>query len=501
MTSEPYIIVHPPDDRGLREVTTLERTLGRAFSARDLHRLLHRAGFSGEIDIEDPTRVHWSGGDSSVWPDHRWRRRSVAAAMTVGLLINASVFAKIGVKDVFRALSYGGRVTGVSFLAAALVQLVALLSILDYWRKRNLRYSGAAVLIGVIATLVLNSLMLFVHIYGGEYTIYLWLWPTLLIWSFWALWELFRQGVWGQIPHLKGITAGVTASGLLAAVNLAYTQVYLPYAHTVPFPLEVKFGKPSLSSDGTALNLPIHMHYENSAKVRIYVLDAIWHIYGGSTKFVSGARSMKDWKADLMQGSDFRRNFEERDWDLIDFGGLAGVGDWLEPGGKYNHERLVQLPANANFDIISARIEFMIVRADRGTLDWRFTDSRELSWDPEADNFDHKEDAPEWVAGVDDEYIKYHSRIYYSNEILNVTRRPQYVTLWQVIPDFSHRSPPEQDDTDPYMMSIIAPAGRENKYNVPDQQKVSERFGLSSVHSDSAAQASFESLLQTAKRN
>jgi hypothetical protein len=407
--------------------------------------------------------------------------------------------AKIGVTDAFRALSYGGRIAGVSFLAAAVVQLVAAIASLDYWRKRNLRYSGAAVLIGVLTALIFNLLMLLVHIYGGEYTGYLWVWPTLLIWSSWVLWKLLCQRVWRQIPHLKGITAGITASGLLAAANLAYTQVYLPYAHTVPLPLEVKFGKPSLNPDGTTLNLPVSMHYENSAKIKIYVLGATWHIYGASTKFISRPRGMNDWKADLTQGSDFRRNFQETEWDLIDFGSLAGVGDWLEPGGKYDHERLVQLPANADFDIISASIEFVIVRADRGTLDWRFTDSWEPSWDPDAENLDHKKDAPEWVAHAGDEYIKHHSRIYHSSEILNVTRRPQYVTLWLVIPDFSHDSPPERDDTDPYMMPIIAPTGKEGHYNVPVQQKISERFGLSSVHSESAAQASYESLLKAAK--
>jgi hypothetical protein len=64
--SEPYIVVHPPNDRGLREVTTLEATLGQVWSKRDLGKLLRRAAI-GAAGIAEYGQTA-DGGDDLLPP-------------------------------------------------------------------------------------------------------------------------------------------------------------------------------------------------------------------------------------------------------------------------------------------------------------------------------------------------------------------------------------------------------------------------------------------------
>ncbi|MGW0845914.1 hypothetical protein ACWD26_38420 [Streptomyces sp. NPDC002787] len=499
MNIQSFIVVHPPDDRGLREITVRNKSVGRAWSLRDLRKILRRAGFPHNVDLEDQARIRWIGGNSQLWPHLRWQRRAIGTAMVIGLAATGGILGKIGTIDAFRALTYGGRVAGVSFIAGALVEILAALAVFDYWRRRQIRYSGAAILVGVIIAVFANLLLLFVHIYGGEYTHYLWLWPTLLAWSLWALWILHRQSVWKVIPHPRSIGAGVAASAVLATANFTYSQVYLPYASKGAFPLSIVFGKPTLDQEANVLHLPARIRYKNAGKVRLYVLGGMWRIYGLATDFSESAREMKDWKRDVNPPYelDFRRNSTEADWDLVDSGGFSAPGDWLEPGDDFKHERLVEIPVNSKFDIIHADLELVVVRGDRGTLDRSFASSSKVSWDLET--FKHQEDAPQWVAEPGDEYIRYQSPIFHSNEILNVTRKPRYVTVWRVIPDFSDDNPPEKDDTDPYQQAVISLAGKEGEYKEDEQQRTWERFGMSFVYGGSAAQVSFQGLVNSAK--
>ncbi|MFI8191469.1 hypothetical protein ACIF8T_22050 [Streptomyces sp. NPDC085946] len=499
MKEQPLVTVHPPDERGLREVSIEGRSLGRAWSLRDLRAIIHRAGLPKKMDFEDQSRVRWIGGGVEVWPHRRWRRRTMGFVTAVGFIVTSAVVGRIGLIDAFRALTYGGRVAGVSFIVASIVEMLAVVATFDYWRKRYFKHSGLVVLIGTLVAFAVNLLLLVVHLYGGEYTHYLWLWPILLAWSLWSLWMLHRQNIWREVLHPKGVAAGVVASTLLAVANLAYSQVYLPYATTSALPLQVEFGKPNLNENGEVLHVPTRIRYKNSGKVRLYVLGGMWRIYGLSTKFSEKARNMDDWKRDITPPYelDFRRNSVEDDWDLVDSGGFSAPGDWLEPGDDFKHERLVEIPANSKFQIVHADLELAVVRGDRGTLDPDFADSWKVSWNLK--NLKHEANAPEWVADPGDEYVRYQSRLYYSSEILNVTRKGRYVTTWRVIPNFSDNLPAERDDTDPYIVAIIALPGKEGEYENSEQRKIAERFGMSFVYGGSAIQVSFPGLVNSAK--
>ncbi|MGW1620507.1 hypothetical protein [Streptomyces sp. NPDC002172] len=64
--------------------------------------------------------------------------------MALGLLVSAAVLFHVGTADAFNALAYGGRVVGVAFVAAALVEAVAALAVCDYRRGRLSRLAGTA---------------------------------------------------------------------------------------------------------------------------------------------------------------------------------------------------------------------------------------------------------------------------------------------------------------------------------------------------------------------
>ncbi|MFD3468151.1 hypothetical protein ACFWWM_17625 [Streptomyces sp. NPDC058682] len=140
----PQVIVHAPDHRGLHEASVAGRSAGRAWSPRDLRRVLRRAGVPADIDLGHPGQVRWRA-DPDLWPDRPWRRRAQACLMMIGLLVSGAVLFRMGLTDTLGALTFGGRVMGVVFLLAALVEAVAAAAVLDHWGKRVTRYAGQCV--------------------------------------------------------------------------------------------------------------------------------------------------------------------------------------------------------------------------------------------------------------------------------------------------------------------------------------------------------------------
>jgi hypothetical protein len=277
MSNHSLVVVEAPDGRGLRAVRVRGETVGRIWSLRGLRRLLRRAGLPRDFDLDDPGRVHWLA-DRSCWPDRPWRRRAAGVLTALGLLTSAAVLFYVGMTDAFNALAYGGRVVGVVFVAAALVEMVAVLAVCDYLGKRVARYSGAAVLVGVGTVTVTNLMFLITQIQGRSYTPFLWLWIGLVLWAAWALWTLTRQRAWHGIPYPKSIALSVAVSGVIGIASLTYSQMYVPYSTPVKIPFSVSFGDPALSVDGAALHIPAHVEFRNAGSVRIYVVGTMWTV-------------------------------------------------------------------------------------------------------------------------------------------------------------------------------------------------------------------------------
>ncbi|MBT2391540.1 hypothetical protein J7E87_19400 [Streptomyces sp. ISL-1] len=491
MNSQPLIVVEPPDSRGLRDVRVRGEVVGRAWSLQDLRNLLRRAGVPKDLDLKDSELIHWRGGGFEAWPDRPWRRRAISVLMAAGLLITAGVLGRIGKTDISEALTYGGRVAGATFLFAGAVEVIAAIAVFDYLGKRRWVYSGAAVLIGVVIALAVNTLLLFMQIDAGEYTHYAWIWPTVLLWSFWALWKVNPRQVWRQSPHPRKVAIGAAVTALIAIANLIYSQVYIPYSNPITMRMVVNFGKPQLNAERTVLYLPMTVSVKNSGKVPFYILGSLYEVYGRSADFTEKARGMKDWKGDLQAGGDVERNIKVLGRELISFGAIMvdESGSFLEAGDEFREDKIVSISATSEFDSIDGSAQAVVLRKDRGTLSSDYVDSATASW---YDDLSHAEDAPKWVAQAGDEYIKFHARLRYSTEILNVTRRPRYVTLWRV----AHKSPDVKFDEYGNIIATISLKGEEGREpSALEWEETSESYGLFWMYSGTVRE-SFAALVK-----
>ncbi|MGE7383923.1 hypothetical protein ACQKM2_00285 [Streptomyces sp. NPDC004126] len=472
MNPEPLIVVEPPDSRGLRDVRVRGEVVGRAWSLGDLRGLLRRAEVPEDLDLEAGELVHWRGGGSEVWPDRPWRRRGTSVLIAAGLLITAGVLGKIGKTDVSDALTFGGRVAGATFLFASIVEMIAAICAFDYLGKRRWVYSGAAVLVGVAIALAVNALLLAMQIDAREYSPYAWIWPTILVWSLWALRKINPQQIWRQSPHPKKVATGAAVAGLISIGNLLYSRVYVPYSSPLTMDIAVKFGEPQLNAKRTVLYVPMTVTVKNNGKVPLYILGTLYRVYGRSANFAEKARGVAEWKGDIQAGESVERNVSVMGRDLISSGEVIvnGGGSFMESGDVMSEERVLSIPANSEFDSIEGVAEAVVMRTDRATLSTDFLSSVTTSWD---DSLSHVKDAPKWVAEPGDEYLKYQARLYYSNEILNATRRPRYATIWWVV------NKTADGWQSSYLQATISLKNEESrKPTALDSQETSTSYGL-----------------------
>ncbi|MFB7463264.1 hypothetical protein ACFCZ1_07100 [Streptomyces sp. NPDC056224] len=457
MANTPVISVGAPDELGLRKVIIDGKPAGRVWSPRELQRLLHRAGVPFGHDI------HWIGGDSTVWPDRPWPRRIVGTVMAIGLLATASVLAKIGIADTLDALTYGGRIAGFTFLVLALIEVIATLAAVDYWRKRQAKYSGAAVLFGALIALGISSVLLMVQISGHVYNIYLLLWVPLTLWSSWALWILTRCRAWEGIRNPRRIAIGAVIPALLAATNLTYSQFYVPYVTSPLVQSGAEFRTPSLNKDRKTMYLPVHLYVKNSGQVPVYILGSIFWLKGLLPK----------------------NNGRPTQIDSREF--VTPPGRALNPGEEIAQDAVVEIndPDKFNFEAVSAQTELYVIRKDRMTMTADYERSKKGMKELRA----RGKDIPKGPPGAE---FRYQSVISNSNELLNVTRGRQCVSLWWV----------RDTDGTTYIHVDVTPPGESKAaldFDNPYANKATiNRYGLTRVRG-SMAQTPFVELQEKAQ--
>ncbi|MCG7204435.1 hypothetical protein [Streptomyces arenae] len=492
MSNHPLVVVEAPDDRGLRAVQMRGETVGRVWSRRGLERLMRRVA-PRELDLDDPAWVRWLA-DPSYWPDRRWRRRGTGVLMALGLLASAAALFYVGITDAFNALAYGGRVMGVAFLTGALVEAVAILAVCDYWGKRVLRYSGAAVLVGVGTVTVTNLIFLITQIQGRSYTPFLWLWITLVLWAAWAFWVLTRQKAWQGVPHPKGVALSVVVSGIVGIASLAYSQMYVPYSMPVKIPFRISFGDPTVSADGASLHVPAHIEFRNTGSVRIYVVGTMWAVNGWPAKFTEKGVSDETWKSDAWDYGEGLKHVSYSPSHMLGTGKFGDPGNRLDPGVDLSQDFVVDVPLRSGLGRVEIDATASFIRADRGKLGNSYGDSCAPSWDLESGK--HLVDAPPGVASSGDDFYRCYSRIYHSSEMLNLTHAVDYATCWWVFPkwqqgvvDFA------QGDTYPRLVPSISrdPEGVER---LSDSEQ--EPYGMSTQFH--LADRSLDELLKAAKK-
>ncbi|RSS73990.1 hypothetical protein [Streptomyces sp. WAC06614] len=443
MENVPSVDVGPPDDLGLRKVTINGKPAGKVRSCKQLQGLLRKAGLPFDHDI------HWVGGDGGTWPDRPWRRRLAGVGTAAGCLLTAAVLMKIGFKDVSSALTYLGRIAGITFLAAAVVELAGVAAACDYWGRRRARISGVVLMCAALGALVVGVVLLLFQIHGGVYTHYLWIWIVLLLWSSWVLWALVRARAWKGLVHPRSIAVGVFVSFVLALTNLGYTLIYLPSVTSPVIESTAEFKEPTLNEDGTKIFLPIHLTTKNTGQVPVYVLGSIFWIRGG----------LESTPRTLIRAREF----------------IAPPGQLLNPGQEVSRDEVVAInPRRHDFETITAQTELYAVRKDRMTIDRSYGRSVEF-----AEGIEQQGKAQDPEGPVDVDYFRYQAQISSSSEIGNVTHGKRRVTFWWV-----------RKGQWPYLYVDVAPPGHRRAFDPDDpgaNTATAQEYGVVVVRGSRAA--------------
>ncbi|MFD5414215.1 hypothetical protein [Streptomyces nojiriensis] len=455
MANTPEVAVGAPEDLGLRSVSVDGRRVGKAVSLKELRRILHRAG------VPPGHEIHWLGGDSTVWPDQAWVRRTICLFVVGGLLVTAYPLFRIGVSDSGDALTYGGRIAGLTILAVVLVEVLAVLAAIDYWTKRRWRYSGVVVLVGVVISLLCSAALLLLQI-GERFTGYTVVGIALGVWSSVALFGLFRCGAWKGLKVPRKIAIGVIISTLLAAVNLAYSQIYVPYVKIPLIQSGAEFRESNMEKGSRRVYVTVHLFVKNSGQVPVYVLGSIYWIHGVAASSKSDAKPAR---ADLIYDGDF----------------VMPLGRALDPGEEIAQDAVIEIDGADphKYEAVRAQTEVYVIRKDRmKTADYMrsFVQGEALK----------KDSQPRDPANA-----KYRFRTGLSNssEILNVTRGRQRITVWRVGGNY------------PYIIVDVSPPDERIPFDprnpITNGQKVVDRYGLSQVRG-STAETPYAELLEKA---
>lgn len=462
------MVVHPPDSRGLRAVTVNGEPAGSAWSVRDLRKQLHRAGLPKDMDLADRTTVTWREGGRDTWPDRLWRRRGIIALMAAGLLSSMILLVDVGRVDALGALTFAGRITGFLFVFAGAAQGLAAAAVFDYWGKRTLAYSGALVLVGVLIALATEGVFLFLWFQQREYTRYVPAFFAISLWTLWALWAVRSQQPWKGIPHPKRFTAGLTATAILAIANFAYSTVYQPAAANLTFSIDATFGKPVPDLVRPVIHLPVEMTIRNTGTVPAYVLAAGYRVSGRTSEFEKDRAKFdqKEWRKAAEWSIDTELHVDPIGYQSLNVGPILTPGLMLYPGDTRGSRAVVQIPKDANYDLIVTGVGISLLRADRAKIGAEFAVPA-FSWNQQDPRFYECNPSP------CPDYVMHHGRLRYSNNLLNVTRRPRYISSVRMLGENGAES-------DMFVSSYNA----EGKFS--RKQESLDRFGITGVLSGGA---------------
>ncbi len=402
MANTPEVTVGVPDDLGWRKVTINGKSVGKARSPGELQKVLLRAGLTFGQDL------HWVGGDSTVWPDRAVRRRAVGSIMFIGFLLPACLLIRIGWVDSCDALTFGGRLAGYTVLAAGLMVLVSAAAALDYWHKRERRYSGVVVLAGVVIVF-LGSVSLLLLQVGEQFNSRSVIAVAFLVGSVVAGAGLIRSRAWKGLRNPGRIAIGAIVPTVLAAINLAYAQIYVPYTTTPLIVSGASFKEASLDKATATMHVTVRLYVRNDGKIPVYVLGSIYWLHGGPANVISENRppSLK-----LIYDGEF----------------VTPEGRVLDPGEEIAQEAVVEIKnaTELNYEAIRAQTEVYVIRKDRMILPAGYEGSRVTVEELEKNG---QKLGPREPKGTK---YKNESGISNSSEILNVTRGPQRITVWRV---------------------------------------------------------------------
>ncbi|MFE2584166.1 hypothetical protein [Streptomyces sp. NPDC059378] len=471
MSIRPWVVVEAPDARGLRRVTIGGETVGTSWSLRELRKTLDRLGYP-DVDVEDPASVCWRGGDSRTWPDRAWRRRTTSVLMMLGLVASAVLNGLIGWPDASGALTFAQRITGALFVLSALVQAAAAISVLDYWGRRQSRFSGAIVLLGVLMSFATDSLLLLMWLEEREYTPYMLAFMPLWCWALWALVLLLREKSWKGVPQPRKFAAGVFVSALLTSLSLAYSTMYQPAVAPMRFALKADFGTARADRARPFVQVPLKLSVKNTGEVSVYVIINDFTVYGRTAKYSEqGELVKKRWKESFDKGTgtgeESELHVDQLEYAKISSGRFYAPGTLLGSGREDTLQHVFEIPRNVPYDLLRVDLQITFMRQDRGRIDVDDFEKPNASWIKGSPYYCHP--------SVCRESLRYHGRVHHNNNLVDVTRRPTYVTA-------------EWSPTGGPMYSISSSydfAGGSGSRDHAEEGRELGRFGVSTVHASS----------------
>lgn len=363
-----------------------------------------------------------------------------------------------GIADAGGALALSGRISGVIFLVAALTEISAIIAFRDLLGQRPAKYSSLLVLTGVLISLTMNLTLLALQLDSRSYTNLLWVWVALFPWSCWALWQIHRSGVWGALPHTKGIAIGAVATSLLAVVNFTYTQIYQPYSSPALVTATAEFGKAITLKEGGATAVSLRLRTKNTGKVGVYILGSLYQVAGQKASFSTHHRTLQEWKNDL-RTRELSLYTRRGTRDVVAQGAFIGEGGSLEPGAEIVTERVIQFPSDSRYDVIGATGEVVFLRKDRGAI------------------AGVNETSPRHSPPTGTLVVERKARIYQSTAVLEFTRAPQYASVWWITQGDAAESAWS------YLAASIAPEGGESELRLrlsseTEVRRIEDRYGL-----------------------
>lgn len=392
--------------------------------------------------------------------------RKSPAAMALILLVllpTALLLGWWGLEDLSEALTYTGRITGAILILVSALSLLGSAAVVDHWGRNLFPYSGMVALIGTVAALLTNTMLLLETFRDGDSTLYRVLFSLLTAGSAWAVLTVWRTSV--VIPSPKRVAAALVVSSALAVANFGYQYLYQPSQHGSRPLVSITVGEPVLGKDRKKFVVPVDIKIENRSDMGFYVLGTEFHAMGERVSLSRTDRPREQWRADAKTFRDFRVQHPLSRKEVYQPGQLVSAqpwmpfGNWIEANDAFITQTVVQLPIDTPYDQLALYASAQLARKDRLGLDQ--VQLKGYSWGGGK--------VPQWVrADKNLDSVAYRGRVYENNAIDQHTMDPRYATVyWQF---GAHGA---------LLSASITRAGEENRIpSIAERHEMVSRYGL-----------------------
>ncbi|MFE2140863.1 hypothetical protein ACFXA3_03770 [Streptomyces sp. NPDC059456] len=340
------------------------------------------------------------------------------------LLVTAAYLGRFGIEDLGEALTFMGRITGAGLIVASATAVLGGAAVVDHWFWKSFPYSGILALVGTVAALLTNAMVL-PEILNGDSPYYKALSVLLTAGSAWAVFAVWRTLT--VIPAPKRVATAVIASSVFAIANFGYQNLYQPYQHGARPAIKLAMGTPELSVDRKSFAVPVDITLENHSDVGFYVMGAEFHAMGQRVPVSTHDRLRQQWRDDAERWKGYQERSPLSRREVHQPGELLAAQPWMAPGGYIEASdsvamrTLVQLPIDTPYDQVAFYATASLARKDRLGLDSVTFDS--FSWSGGK--------VPQWVKDQKEfDSLIYIGRVHENNSINERTMDPRSVAIY-----------------------------------------------------------------------